>query len=191
MKFSHSTSDINQLSQPYSKKTDLFSWINPLNKTYRGYSMASGHYSNHFLSARYFVWYDLETVKVVTLICLMLLVCLLLRAIIRRTWAATTTHLLIFWNKKAQASCWLANCQRAMAGIGFTLKPQRISGHIQTTKGQPGVVPYKKTTFWFWTLPSALESSPGILFLFDSVQKKKKKPQTPPMEGRREKNTSQ
>lgn len=170
MKFSHSTPNTRQLSQPCSKKTDIFSWINPLNETYWRCSMASGHYCDHFLSTRHFIRYDLEPVSIVTLICLMLPACLLLRGIILRTFAATTTRLLIFWNKKSQAPCWLANCQRAMAGIGFTLRPQRISGHIQTTKGQPGGVPYKKTIFWFWTLPSAPKSSPGILFLFDSLK---------------------
>lgn len=88
-----------------------------------------------------------------------------------------------FLIQKSPAQCWRPNCQGAMAGKGFTLQPQRISGHIQTAKGQPGAVPYKKTIFWFWTLPSALKSSPGICFLFDSLKKS-------PMGGR-EKNTSQ
>lgn len=119
----------------------------------------------------------------IPLICWMQPLCSLLEGRMLRIFAANTTHLLLFWNKKSPAPCWLANCQRAVAGKGFTLKPQRISGHIQTTKGQPGAVPYKKTIFWFWTLPSALKSSPGISFLFDSLKK-------PPMEGG-EKNTSQ
>lgn len=96
--------------------------------------------------------------------------------------AATTTLLLLFWHQNSPALCWLANCQRAMAAKGFTLQPQRISGHIQTAKGQPGAVPYKNI-FWCWTLPSALKPSPGIMFLFDSLKKT-------PMGGR-ENNTTQ
>lgn len=110
--------------------------------------------------------------------------CSLLPGKMLRIFAATTTHLLLFWNKKSPAPCWLANCQRATAGKGFTPKPQRISGHFQTTKGQPGAVLYKKTIFWFWTLPSALKSSPGILFLSDSLKK-------PPMGGRERKTSQQ
>lgn len=108
--------------------------------------------------------------------------CLLLPGTVLGAFAATTTHLLLSWHQKSPALCWLANCQRAMAAKGFTLQPQRISGHIQTAKGQPGAVPYKQI-FWFWTLPSALKPSPGILFLFDSLKKT-------PMGGR-ENNTSQ
>lgn len=96
--------------------------------------------------------------------------CPLLTGTMLRVFAATTSHLLLFWYKNSPAPCWLANCQRAKAGKGFTLQPQRISGHIQTTEGQPGAVPYKKTIFWFWTLPSALKSSSGIFFLFDSLK---------------------
>lgn len=163
MKFSHSTPDTRQLSQPGSEKMDIFCWI----KVQRG--------------TRHFTGYTFSLLA--SLICWMQPLCSLLEGKMLRIFAATTTHLLLFWNKKSPAPCWLANCQRAVAGKGFTLKPQRISGHIQTTKGQPGAVPYKKTIFWFWTLPSALKSSPGISFLFDSLKQ-------PPMEGR-EKNTSQ
>lgn len=108
--------------------------------------------------------------------------CPLLTGTVLGAFAATTTLLLLFWHQNSPALCWLANCQRAMAAKGFTLQPQRISGHIQTAKGQPGAVPYKNI-FWCWTLPSALKPSPGILFLFDSLKKT-------PMGGR-ENNTSQ
>jgi len=106
-----------------------------------------------------------------------------------------------FLKQKIPSSTLTCSLPEANRRHRFTLKPQRISGHIQTTEGHPGVVPYKKTILSFRTLPSALESSPGILFLFDSLKKnhkKKKKHHTPKtkttpqqMEGRRERNVSQ
>lgn len=152
MKFSLSTPDTRQLSQPGSEKMDIFCCI----KVQRG--------------TRHFTGHSLQPVRI-PLICRLQPLCSLLTGKMLRIFAATTTHSILFWNKKSPAPCWLANCQRAMAGKGFTLKPQRISGHIQTTKSQPGAVLYKKTIFWFWTLPSALKSSPGIVFLFDSLKK--------------------
>lgn len=163
MKSSHSIPDTRQLSQPGSEKIDIFFWIKVQQDT------------------KHFTGFNLHPVHV-PLTCWMQPVSLFTGT---GAEGICSPHLPLapFLIQKSPALCWLANCQRATAGKGFTLQPQRISGHIQTAKGQPGAVPYKKTIFWFWTLRSAVKSSPGILFLFDSLKKS-------PMGGR-EKKTSQ
>lgn len=152
------------------------SWTSPLTETRRRCSMASGHYGNLLPRTRRCTRYALVPVNIVTLASPMLLLTS------RRDMQPPPPTGSFSQTKKSPAPSWLANCQRAPAGIAFTLKPQNSRAH-SNNKGSARCCPIQENNFLGLNFTFCSESSPGMLLLFDSLenhtngkQKRKYKP---------------